>query len=381
MSEVVLITGGAGFIGSHTADILIKNGYIVRIMDNLDPQIHGNSGKFPPYLDPKIECFHGDIRSEDDLIRCLDGVTYLYHFASLTGVGQSMYDMKSYSDVNITGTANIIETIIKKKIPIKKLILSSSRAVYGEGTRSCPQCGSIYLDIRNRSDLEKGNFEILCPNCDHTTESTPTKETHPLKPISVYGWTKKAQEDICKYAAEVFDLNVVILRYFNVYGSRQSLINPYTGIVSIFYSRLIESQPISIYENNLPRRDFIHIDDVVQANLKALRNLIPSGEVINIGSGTQSTIVDIATAIADAMGLKPNLTLNDEFRVGDILACTADISKAQTLLDFKPSITLKEGMQEFVNWARKEKSTDLYQKAITELRDHSLFSSSKIKGK
>jgi dTDP-L-rhamnose 4-epimerase len=381
MKELVLITGGAGFIGSHTADILKKNGYQVRILDNLDPQVHGYSGKFPSYLDPEIECFLGDVRSQEDLIQCLDGVSYIFHFASLTGVGQSMYDLKSYSDVNITGSANLIETIIKKKINIKKLILSSSRAVYGEGTRKCPECDLIYPETRSRVDLEKGSFEIKCPKCGNATVSTLTIENRPLKPTSFYGWSKKAQEDIFKYASKTFNLDVVILRYFNVYGSRQSLINPYTGIVSIFYSRLMASQPISIFENNLPLRDFIHVQDVAQANINALRNFIPSGEVINIGTGTQSTISDIAAELGAALNKKPEFIFNGEFRVGDILACTADIAKARELIGFNPSITLKEGMQEFVNWARKQGFNDLYQEAISELRTHSLFGNSKDKGK
>ena len=380
MNDVVLITGGAGFIGSHTADLLIKNGYHVRILDNLDPQIHGTSGNFPAYLDPSIECIQGDIRSEEDLVRCLDGASYVYHFASLTGVGQSMYDIKSYSDVNVTGTATIIEAIIKNKFKIKKLILSSSRAVYGEGARFCPNCGLIHPDIRDRNHLQSGNFEIKCPNCGNITESIATSEINSLKPVSVYGWTKKAQEEICRYASDVFDLNVVLLRYFNVYGSRQSLINPYTGIVSIFYSRIKESQPISIFENNLPLRDFIHIKDVVRANLYALQTSLPSGETINVGSGMQCTISDIATALAKALNQEPKLIIGGEYRVGDILACTADITKARELLKFKPEVSLEEGMEEFVNWADTQESKDLYKKAISELQTHSLFSSSRNMG-
>jgi dTDP-L-rhamnose 4-epimerase len=374
---LVLITGGAGFIGSHTSDELIRQGYRVRILDCLDHQIHGPTGTFPSYLNPEIECIQGDVRRTEDVQQALEGVSIVYHFAALTGVGQSMYDLKNYIDVNVTGTANLIEVITKQKFPIKKFILSSSRAVYGEGTHECSKCGIVYPPIRNRTDMEQNHFEVFCPNCGEETISVATSEDRPLLPISVYGWTKKSQEEICQYAATTFELPVVILRYFNVYGSRQSLINPYTGIISIFFNRLMTSQPISIYENGIPRRDFIHVSDVVQANLKALSKELPKGTILNIGTGIELSIVDVANALTRVLDLTPCLENHGEFRVGDIQACVADITRARKLVGFIPEYSLEQGLSEFVEWAKTQPNNDSYEKAVEELRTNGLFSNSR----
>jgi len=371
---LVLITGGAGFIGSHTADALIREGYRVRILDCLDSQIHGQTGVFPSYLHPEIECIRGDVRHAEDVWRALKGVSFVYHFAALTGVGQSMYDMKNYTDVNVSGTANLIEMIVKHKFPIKKFVLSSSRAVYGEGTHECPNCGIVYPPIRNRGDMKQNRFEVFCPKCGQKTTSAATSEDRPLIPISVYGWTKKLQEELCQYAAKTFGLPMVILRYFNVYGSRQSLINPYTGIVSIFYSRLMAAKAISIYEHGIPLRDFVHVLDVVQANLKALDSDLPPGTVLNVGIGVGTSIFDIARALARAVGKEPQFEDHGEFRVGDIHACVADLAQTRKLLDYAPKISFEEGMREFVAWAQSQQTVDLYQKTVEELKTFGLFS-------
>jgi dTDP-L-rhamnose 4-epimerase len=372
-SPLVLITGGAGFIGSHTADALIRNGYRVRILDCLDPQVHGKAGVFPSYLHPGIECLRGDVRNVEDVQQALEGVSFVYHFAALTGVGQSMYDLKNYTDVNVSGTANLIELIVKDKYPVKRFILSSSRAVYGEGTHECPVCGIVYPPIRSRSDMEQGRFEVFCPQCSRMTISVATSEDRPLMPISVYGWTKKLQEELCQYAAKTFGFPATILRYFNVYGSRQSLINPYTGIVSIFFSRLMAAKAISIYEHGIPLRDFVHVLDVVQANLKALTCDLPAGAVINIGTGVEASIIDIARALGRALGKEPQLEDKGEFRLGDIHACVAALAKAGELLGYEPKIPLEEGMREFVAWAQSQPSVDLYQTAVEQLKALNLF--------
>ena len=256
---------------------------------------------FPSYINSEVECIRGDVRNAEDVLRALKGVSYVFHFAALTGVGQSMYDMKNYTDINISGTANLIETIVKHKVSIEKFVLSSSRAVYGEGTHECRSCGIVYPPIRNRADMEQNRFEVLCPKCDQKTTSVVTSEERPLTPISFYGWTKKVQEELCHYAAKVFGLPVVILRYFNVYGSRQSLKNPYTGIVSIFFSRLMAGKAISIYEHGTPLRDFVHVLDVEKANLKALNSDVPPGKILNVGTGVEVSILDVARAIADGI--------------------------------------------------------------------------------
>jgi dTDP-L-rhamnose 4-epimerase len=285
-----------------------------------------------------------------------------------------MYDMKNYTDINISGTANLIEQIVKDKIPIKKFVLSSSRAVYGEGTHECPNCGIVYPPIRNRDDMEQNRFEVFCPKCGQKTTSVATNEDRPLIPISVYGWTKKSQEEQCQYAAKTFGLPMVILRYFNVYGSRQSLINPYTGIVSIFFSRLMAGKSISIYEHGIPLRDFVHVSDVVQANLKALDSDLPLCTVLNVGTCVEASIFDVALALARAVGKEPHFEDHGEFRVGDIHACVADLTQTKKLLGYEPKISLEEGMREFVAWAQGQQTVDLYQRTVEELKTFGLFS-------
>jgi dTDP-L-rhamnose 4-epimerase len=369
----ILITGGAGFIGSHTADALIARGHVVRVLDWLDPQIHGNADVFPTYLHPAVERIRGDVRNLEDVTQALDGVCAVYHFAALTGVGQSMYELRNYAHVNSTGTATVLEAILQRGQPLKRFVLASSRAVYGEGTHLCPRCGIVYPPLRRREDLEQGHFAPLCPSCGADTDSIATAEERPLQPVSVYGWTKKHQEDLCLHAAQTFGLPVVCLRYFNVYGSRQSLKNPYTGIVSIFFNRLMAGQPISLYEHGLPGRDFVHISDVVRANVLALEAEDALGCRLNIGTERRHTVLDLAQALASACGQSPSFLDRGEFRIGDINSCFANIERARRVLGYQPQVTLEEGMREFVAWARQQESIDLYERTVRELSGHGLF--------
>lgn len=374
MSQV-LITGGAGFIGSHTADALLRQGHQVRILDSLDPQIHGDTTAFPAYLHPAVECVRGDVRDARLLAEVLDGVELVYHLAALTGVGQSMYDIRHYVDVNTVGMAMLLEVLIKRQQPLQRLVLSSSRAVYGEGTHRCPVHGPLYPPVRQRADLEQGRFEVFCPQCGTPMTAMPTAEERPLHPVSVYALTKQHQEDYCQHVAATFGLPVTILRYFNVYGSRQSLRNPYTGVMSIFYSRLLSGQPIALYEQGRPGRDFVHVTDVAQANVRAAAAAVPPGSVINVGTGVDYTIVEVARTLAAACGREPVLEDKGEFRVGDIHACYADLSRAQSLLGYQPQVSLQDGIKEFVAWASGQPVVDLYEKTVTELKNHGLFGS------
>ncbi len=376
----VLITGGAGFIGSHTADAVIRAGYKVRILDLLDPQIHGGTTSFPGYMHPDFECLHGDVRNPRDVDAALDATDAVFHFAALTGVGQSMYDIRNYVDTNCTGTATLLEAIIKREKQVRRLVLASSRAVYGEGTHECQICGIVYPRPRSKPDLELGKFASYCPNCSHELSPVPTSENRPLFPISVYGWTKKQQEEQCEYVAKTFGIPVSILRYFNVYGSRQSLSNPYTGVVSIFYSRLKAGQPISLYEGGKPMRDFIHVSDVARANLLALESGVEPVAPINVGTGRAVSILDVANTLGHACAITPRLEDRGEFRVGDINSCYADLKQAVQLLGFRPQMSLKDGMEEFVEWAQEQKSTDLYQTTVDELQRHGLFGRARNEG-
>ncbi len=369
----ILITGGAGFIGSHTADALLKKGYEVRILDLLDPQIHGTTSEFPTYLDPTIECIRGDVRVLSDVVQALDGVDAVYHFAALTGVGQSMYDIRDYVQTNSDGTATLLEAIVKQKRSVKRLILASSRAVYGEGSHECSAHGEVTPAPRKRSDLAKGAFGVFCPQCGAEMSAVPTREERSLSPASIYALTKQHQEDYCRYAAETFDLPVTVLRYFNVYGSRQSLNNPYTGVVSIFYNRIMADKAVSLYEHGLPIRDFVHVNDVVQANLRALETDTGQFGCFNVGTGKRTTIIDIVEALAQAVGRHAQTEDRGEFRVGDIHACYADLARIHAVLGYKPQTPLRDGMVEFSGWARKQASTDQYEKTVDELRQFGLF--------
>ena len=369
----ILITGGAGFIGSHTADALVAEGHNVRVFDILDPQIHGKISGFPAYMNPDVECIQGDVRNLTEMSGALIGIDAVYHFASMTGVGQSMYDIRSYVDINVTGTASLIEAIVKNKIELKAFVLASSRAVYGEGTHQCPEHGVIFPEPRRREDMEAGRFDCYCPQCGSALSSLPTSEDKPMQPLSVYARTKLQQEELCDYAAQTFGLPVRMLRYFNVYGSRQSLSNPYTGVVSIFFSRIKSGQPVYLYEHGKPRRDFVYVSDVVRANLQALRADIEPGTCINVGAGHEHTIAEIATALGRACGNAPDIQDRGEFRVGDIHSCFADLSRASDLLDYQPEISLEQGMQAFAEWAGEQESVDLYQQTVEELQRYNLF--------
>ena len=377
----ILITGGAGFIGSHTADALIQQGHQVRVLDLLDPQVHPMDVERPVYLHPEIELFRGDVRQASDVAAALEGIDVVYHFAALTGVGQSMYDLRSYVDTNTTGTATLLEGIIKRKSPLQKLVVSSSRAVYGEGTGSCQTCGvERFAGTRRRQDLEAGCWDVVCPVCGDALRPVPTRETRPLSPISVYGLTKRHQEDLCLQVSESFRIPTVCLRYFNVYGSRQSLKNPYTGVVSIFFSRIVAGQPIHLYEGGSAGRDFVHVSDVVRANLLALEDHVPSGSVINVGTGQRCTIGEVAGALGRATQRNPCLVDSGEYRMGDVRDCYADLQLARATLHYEPKVTLDQGMQEFSAWAVTQPSIDLYQHTVEELRQHDLLGASKKDG-
>jgi dTDP-L-rhamnose 4-epimerase len=371
--ERVLITGGAGFIGSHTADALVNKGYSVRILDLLDPQIHGEPAAFPAYMNAEVECVRADIRSPENVAAAVEGIDAIFHFAARTGVGQSMYDVRNYVDTNCTGTATLIENIIRHAKDLKKVVLASSRAVYGEGSYNCPECGLVYPPPRTKCRLDRGEFDVFCDRCNNAVQAVPTHEDRPLQPISIYGWTKKQQEEQLGYLARTFQIPTVILRYQNVYGSRQSLKNPYTGIVSIFYSRFRSSQAISLYERGKPLRDFIHISDVVIANLLALEKSLDTETIINIGTGKPVSVVEVARTLAEIGEVTPRFEDHGEFRVGDIYSCYADTTRANSLLGFIPRVDLHSGLREFVTWAESQMTIDSYERTVNELQALGLY--------
>lgn len=367
MRQTVLITGGAGFIGSHTAERLLGLGHDVRLLDTLDPQIHPG-GRKPSYLPPGAELIVGSVCDPDTVARALDGVTAVFHFAAETGVGQSMHELERYFSTNVTGTAVLWQEIQRNAGKIGTVVLSSSRAVYGEGSYLCESCGTVHPPVRKDASLRQGRWEQHCPVCQRPIRSVPTSETAPTHCTSVYALTKRMQEEISSLVASRLGIRLVILRYFNVYGPRQSLNNPYTGIVAGFATRMLSGKHVSLYEGGVPTRDFVHVSDVVEANVRAL-TLADEQEVIaNVGTGAPTSISDIARELRDALASDAQIVSTGLFRRGDILSCTADIAKARALLKIEAGVRLQEGLRSLVPWLREQNPTDRSDDVENELR-------------
>ncbi|MGB9587635.1 MAG: NAD-dependent epimerase/dehydratase family protein [Armatimonadota bacterium] len=370
---VILITGGAGFIGAHLCRQLIRLGHSVRVLDNLSPQVHGDHADPTSILPSEVDFVLGDVR-DADAVRCaLDGVDFVFHLAAETGVGQSMYQVHKYMDCNVCGTAQLLEAIAEKPDKIKRLIIASSRAVYGEGAGECPSCGEVYPNLRTPEDLATGNWEAKCPICGKWVRPIPTREDKLLNPGSVYAISKRVQEDLALCVCKAYDVPVVVLRFFNVYGSGQSLTNPYTGIITIFASRIKNGDPPLVYEDGQETRDFVHVSDVVQGCILAMGTSKADYEVVNIGSGTFLSIVEMAGIIVREFGADLQPEIIGKYRVGDIRHCTADLSKARRLLGYEPRTSFSEGIREFLTWARDRHSEDRLELATRELEQRKLF--------
>jgi dTDP-L-rhamnose 4-epimerase len=372
MEEKVLITGGAGFIGHHTANKLAGAGYKVRIIDNLNKQVHPDPKESLSRLDPTVEFICGDIRDHSQLQTALEGMDAVYHFAAETGVGQSMYEIERYSDVNIQGTAVLCDCIAKGKNHPQKLILASSRAVYGEGRYKCDSCGDIYPEPRTQAQLEAGNWDPSCPHCGAAIIPIPTHETSPCRPLSIYSITKEVQENLFKMVSGTYQVPVVILRYFNVFGAGQSVSNPYTGVLSIFASRLLANKDIEIYEDGRMERDFVPIQEVVNANAKVLELDVPGVLTLNIGLGISKTIMQVAESLKTAIGSQSNIALSGRYRVGDIRHCYADMSKAVDFIGEIPKDAYERGIRDLIAWARNEEGVAELEQSLAELSKYGL---------
>ncbi len=365
----VLITGGAGFIGSHVAAGLLKKGFEVRVLDNLHGQVHGAQRRRPPYLAAEVELFEGDVRSSEDVQRALDGVNYVYHFAARVGVGQSMYEMADYVDTNNRGTAVLLEAIAKR--PVRRLVVASSMSIYGEGLYE--STAGIHGDIvRRLEDLKAGIWEPQL-GARSALSPIPTPETKPPCLSSIYALSKYDQERMALMVGQAYGIPTVGLRFFNVYGPHQALSNPYTGVLAIFASRLLNGQPPLIFEDGQQRRDFVHVSDVVEACLLALDSERAVGEALNVGSGRSYTVLEIARALAEVTGkrgISPRVTA--KYRVGDVRHCFADISKARRLLQYEPKVSLNDGLSELAVWLRGQVAVDRVDRAASELAERGL---------
>lgn len=368
MIRKVLITGGAGFIGSHLADELIDCGYEVRILDNLSEQVHGKERKKPEYLNPKAELLIGDIRDKEALDQALEGIDAVFHLAAMVGVGQSMYQISDYTAVNNLGTATLLEKLIQN--PVKKLVVASSMSIYGEGLYKDAagnlemQCERKLEDLKNdRWEMYKGN-EILQP--------IPTPEEKKPALASVYALSKYDQERLSLITGKAYNIPTTAMRFFNVYGTRQALSNPYTGVLAIFASRLLNNNAPMIFEDGKQKRDFIHVKDVARACRLAMETPEADGEVLNVGSGNQYTITYIAEKLAQVMNKDISPEVTGKYRVGDIRHCFANTQRTEEILDFKPQINFEDGLLELAEWLKGEIAVDNVSKASDELAERGL---------
>jgi dTDP-L-rhamnose 4-epimerase len=370
MSRAVLITGGAGFIGSHLADALLQQHHRVRVLDNLDPQVHGSERRRPDYLDSDVELVTGDVRDPDAVRRALDGVDTVFHFAAKVGVGQSMYDVANYTDVNNRGTAVLLEALIQK--PVERLVVASSMSLYGEGLYRDAQGNLRAGQERPLEQLKTRQWEVT-DDGGNPLDPVPTPETKQPALASVYALSKYDQERLCLMIGRAYNIPTVALRFFNVYGTRQALSNPYTGVLAIFASRLLNDNAPLVHEDGLQRRDFVSVLDVAQACVLAMEKAPEvAGQAFNVGSGRNYTVLEVGRRLAEVLGKQIEPEITGKYRVGDIRHCFADISLIRSLLDYEPRVQLEDSLIELAQWLEGQIAVDKVQQAAAELNARGL---------
>lgn len=363
MAEIVLITGGAGFIGSHLADELLASGRRVRVLDNLTPQVHDGGGR-PAYLDPEVELVAGDVRDREAVRRALDGADAVFHFAARVGVGQSMYEIADYADANTTGTAVLLEAILDR--PIRKLVVASSMSVYGEGAYETASGAPAAAAERTRAQLERAEWDPRGPD-RRPLVPLPTPETKRPALTSVYALTKHDQERLCLVFGAAYGIPAVALRFFNTYGPRQALSNPYTGVLAIFAARLLNGKPPLVFEDGHQQRDFVSVADVARACRLALESDRADGHALNVGTGAAVTVLDVARGLASVLSVDIEPEVTGKYRAGDVRHCFADIALARRLLGYEPRVALADGMAELADWLEGQVAIDRVDAAADEL--------------
>ena len=375
MSKHVLVTGGAGFVGSHLVDELVERGHRVRVLDTLDPQVHGESapepGFRPEYLHPAAELVDGSCGDRHVLDRALEGIDVVFHQAAVVGVGQSMYEIDRYLAGNTQSTAVLLQAIVDRldERPIERLLVASSMSIYGEGQYRLPD-GSVYAPrMRPDAQLADKQWEMLGPD-GTVAVPEPTGEDKPLHATSVYALSKRDQEDYCLLIGGVYGIPTVALRYFNIYGPRQALSNPYTGVAAIFGSCLLNADAPIVYEDGRQSRDFVHVSDIVQANMLAFEADAGAiaGQVFNVGTGRPTNLIELLELLEkalDASGIEP--IIPGQFRTGDIRHCYADISRISGALGYQPAIDFDTGLTELAGWMRTQSAQNRTRRAAAEL--------------
>lgn len=368
----ILVTGGAGFIGSHLVDRLIAEGHTVRIFDNLDGVVHPGSHD-PLYLNQEAEFIKGDVRDYEAFKKALEGVEVIYHLAAAVGLAQSLYEIKRYVDVNIGGTANLLNILANEKNRVKKLVIPGSMSSYGEGTYICGLCGDVRPFSRRAELLDQGVWELQCPNCAGVLLPRPIRETDPLNGTFIYSSTKRSQEEMSLIFGRTYHMPVTVLRYFSGFGPRQSLSNPYNGVAAIFLSRVMNKKPPVIYEDGMQMRDYVSVHDLVRANMAVLNDPRSDGKIFNVGSGKAVKIIDIADRIIQwtGSGMRPQIL--GQARKGDVRHCYADISYIHNEIGWEPKISFEEGLRELIEWARPQKAVDTFDLANDVLKKRGLL--------
>jgi len=373
----VLITGGAGFIGSNLARKLVKDGYEVTILDNFLPQIHGDKDYLPADLENVVKLIKGDVADTDLLYKSLAGQHAVVHYAAETGTGQSMYNISHYTNINIQATAALCEYIVTEDHQIQTVIVASSRSIYGEGKYMSKQHGTVYPSGRTFKDI-KNSFEVSCPiSGEFNLELAATDEISAIHPSSFYGITKQVQEQMVILACKLKNINGFALRYQNVYGPGQSLKNPYTGILSIFSRVALQNEEINIFEDGFESRDFVYIDDVVKATASCITTLNEGQFILNVGSGIPVSVIDVANEIISYLKSDSKIKISGAFREGDIRHNYADLTLAKEVIGFEPNWSFRDGLHQFLDWVLKQEDIPLntsdYKKSLGELKEKGLL--------
>jgi len=368
----ILVTGGAGFVGSHLVDLLLERGHTVRIFDNLSPQVHGAEQKIPDYVNPGAEFIKGDVLDADAVRNALTDMEVVVHLAAAVGVSQSMYEIRKYTEQNTLGGAVLLEEIVTGKNSVEKVVVASSMSIYGEGQYECGNCGIISPKLRPIEQLRERRWEMECPGCGDVVEPVPTNEDKPVNPTSIYAITKRDHEEMYLTSCFSFGIPCVSLRYFNIYGSRQALSNPYTGVAAIFSSRIMNGHAPVIYEDGLQRRDFTHVSDIVMATTLSIEKSEADYQALNVGTGRHLSVLDVANYLISNLNSDVTPEIVNKFRGGDIRHCYGDISRISNLLGYEPKIRFEDGITVLTDWVREQEATDSWERANSELEDKGL---------
>ncbi len=377
MNKNVLVTGGAGFIGSNLALKLLENGCNVTVLDNLSPQIHGDDPELSPLyrsIKGKVRFIRGTVESREDWINGLTDIDTVVHLAAETGTGQSMYQIQRYSDVNIRASAIFLDLIANKEYNITKMIIASSRSIYGEGKYRCSEHGIVYPNARVEGDMNSGDFNVKCPVCSVNVKLLATDEESKIHPSSIYGVTKQVQEQMFMITGQSAGIPTVSLRFQNVYGAGQSLSNPYTGILSIFSTRIKNGNDINIFEDGLESRDFVYIDDAVDSIILSISRDEANYQIFNVGSGVCTDVMTVANSLKKIYNSSSEIIVSGNYRIGDIRHNVADLSLIKSKVGFEPKVDFVSGMKKFTSWVNQQEiQADLYENSIAEMKAKGLY--------